>query len=230
MTAPLPPSAYRWNAVLGRYVAPDGRMVSAAEVRAALDAAIEVTAAETRALTEQLRTGAITLAAWILAMRERIKSSQLYAAALARGGWAQMSPADYTRVSRAVRDQYAFLERFARQVAPMLQPARLGPIPAAMRAAVEAAVPLDGHALQRAELYAEAARATYHRTNQEKQQARGMTEERNVLHLADHCEGEGSCVEESFKAWQPVGTLIPIGERLCGPRCKCTLEYRKGAA
>jgi hypothetical protein len=53
----------------------------------------------------------------------------------------------------------------------------------------------------------------------------GYTMEENVLGLAEHCEGSGSCVEVTAKGKVPIGTLLPIGTRLCLTSCKCTIAY-----
>jgi hypothetical protein len=53
----------------------------------------------------------------------------------------------------------------------------------------------------------------------------GYTMEENILAPAEHCEGEGSCVEETAKGKVPIGTLLPIGTRKCLTNCKCRIEY-----
>jgi hypothetical protein len=55
---------------------------------------------------------------------------------------------------------------------------------------------------------------------------RGYDEESNLLAPAEHCEGQGSCVEQTTRGWVPVGSLIPIGGRLCVTNCKCQIRYR----
>jgi hypothetical protein len=52
-----------------------------------------------------------------------------------------------------------------------------------------------------------------------------MTREWNVLHPADHCEGVGSCIEQTARGKVPIGSLIPVGDRRCLRRCHCTIEY-----
>lgn len=203
-----PTSLFRWNARSGRYVdARTGRFVSQTTVRAELDHALVQASRETRALAERLRSRTISLRRWELEMRRQVRRAQLYSAAAAKGGWAQMDPADFGRAGREIRDQYAYLKRFARQIRSGQQP-------------------LDGRFLQRTELYVEAGRTTYHATELADARRRGRTETRNVLHPADHCEGAGSCVEQSGRGWVPIGSLLPIGRRLCLARCKCTVEYR----
>jgi hypothetical protein len=52
----------------------------------------------------------------------------------------------------------------------------------------------------------------------------GFEEARSVLHPADHCPG---CLVEAEKGWQPIGAMVPIGERDCKGNCRCTVEYRR---
>lgn len=199
-------SRFRYNAAAGRYVDKAGRFVAQAAVREALDAAITAQSRLMAKLAGDLRSGRISRKRWLLEMRQAVKSVHLTSAALAKGGWAQMAPADYGRAGRAIRDQYAYLRRFEQQIA--------------------AGLPLDGRFLARIQLYVEAGRGTYHATERAEQERRGRRQERNVLNPADHCEGAGSCVAETARGWVTIGRLIPIGQRLCRARCKCTLEYR----
>lgn len=196
-------SRFRWNAAAGRYVASNGRFVTEDAVRRELDRVIDTERKRVRQLAEQLRTRGISPTRWEIEMRGSVKRMHMASVATAKGGWAQMAPADNGRAGRYIRDQYAYLERFRRQV--------------------DAGLPLDGRFLQRADLYAEAARGTYHRAETAEQERRGMTEERNLLHPADHC---SECVGESARGWVPIGTLVPIGQRICRARCRCTKRYR----
>lgn len=203
---PLPPSQYRWNRNAGRYVDGRGRFVQRAAVRAELDQALIAAKARMLGVSDSLRAGGISLPDWFAEMRQMVKQVQLYSAAAAKGGWAQLAPADFGRIGGLVREQYKFLANFAREIADGL--------------------PLDGRFLRRVALYGEAGRRTYHRTEDIEMEARGMNEERSVLHPADHCD---DCPAEAAKGWVPIGTLIPIGERACRGGCKCTKEFRRAA-
>lgn len=202
-----PPTDFRWSAKASRYVDARGRFVSRAAVRGALDAAVQREGQRMTALTQQLRDRTISLADWQAGMRESIKASHLYATAAARGGWAQMAPADVLRAGRAIRQQYGYLQTLARDLAA-------------------GRVPVDGRLAQRARLYAQASRAAFHTTERLEQGERnGMTEERNLLAPADHCE---SCLAATAAGWVPIGTLPLPGsaDRVCRQNCKCRLEYR----
>jgi hypothetical protein len=200
-----PTSRFRWNAVARRYIDARGRFVSQAILRKEIDGALASATLRVRALAEQLRAGQITIEEWELGMRSLSKDVHLYNAAAARGGWAQLGEDDYGRVGRIVRDEYRWIRNF--------------------RTEIEDGYPLDGRFLRRTELYAQAGRETFHKTERQSQLEAGNTLERSVLGAADHCEGERSCIEQAARGWVVIGRLIAIGQRLCGRRCKCSMEY-----
>jgi hypothetical protein len=139
-----------------------------------------------RALAEQLRAGQITVEEWELGMRGMSKEVHLYNAAAARGGWAQLGDDDYGRVGRIVRDEYAWIRNFRTEIEDGY-PARWP-------------LPPPG-----TELYAQAGRETFHKVERQVQLEQGNTLERSILGAADHCEGEGSCVEQAARGWVLVG-------------------------
>lgn len=200
----MPDPGFRYNAKAYSYVDERGRFLSRREVRDVLDNALANNGKIVRDLTQQLREGRISLADWQTGMAREIKNVHLYSAAAARGGWAQMTQADYGRAGQRIATQYRFLRGFAEDIASGKQP-------------------LNGRALERAAMYSEAGRNTFHHVEREEMEVRGMTEERSILHANDSCEG---CLEEEAAGWQPIGEGVPIGERDCLTRCKCTTDYR----
>jgi hypothetical protein len=206
VTAPtrIQPRGYTWSAALARYRAPNGRIVSTAQVRAAIDGSIDAYRESARSLAEQLRAGGISLRAWEAEMRVVVKDSQLLGAASAAGGWAQLDQRSLGRAGRAIRDQYAFLDRFASDVMTGRQK-------------------LDGSLTNRAVMYVEAARAAYEREREAIEIAAGYDEERNIRHASDSCEG---CIREERRGWVAIGALVPIGDRNCLTRCRCEIERR----
>lgn len=197
------PGGFRWNVTAGRYVDARGRFVDRQAIRRAIDAAIDGTARKMRETSNGLRDGTVTLDEWHLQMRTHIKNTHLWNRAAARGGWAQMTQADYGAVGNAVRQQYAYVDRFAGEIAADAQK-------------------LDGRFLRRAEMYAQAGRRTYDVADREEQRTRGQTRERNILGDADHC---GECVALSALGFVAIGTLKPIGSRECLTSCRCFIEY-----
>lgn len=206
---------YTWDPGAARYRDARGRFVAWSDVRAALVAAEEDAAANVRALTQQLREGAISLRSWQRGMAEEVRAVHLAEAALAAGGFPRMGPAEYGRVGGQVRSELAFLRRFAADVAAGRQR-------------------LDGTLLRRAEQYVLAGRNTYDRARRAEAARLGYDEERNVLHARESCHsdpasGRPGCAELTALGWVPVGTLAPIGARRCLRHCRCEIQFRRSS-
>lgn len=199
------PSGYVWDTVSARYRdTATGKYVSSETVRGALDNAIEASAKNVRAITQQLRDGALSLPDWQKMMMQEIKVGTLSSTAAAKGGFGQMTQADYGRAGREIRSQYAYLQKMSEQIANGTQK-------------------LDGTLLRRAAMYAESPRKSYEAQRRAEMRIRGITQERNVIHSNDSCDG---CLEADALGWSALGTLPLPGDRDCMSRCKCTLEYR----
>jgi hypothetical protein len=200
--------SYRWEpgaGVTGRYRdLRTGRFLPPATVRRELDAYLANSGDAVKALAEQLRGGQINLADWQTAMRQQIKMTQLNAQAAAVGGYNNMTPADYGRVGQRVRQQYGFLQEFARQIETGEQR-------------------LDGTLARRAELYIKTGRATYYDGVSPAAVEAGATHIRSRLNPADHCE---ECVFFDGK-WFALGSelWVPTGLRECRGNCRCSEEY-----
>lgn len=198
------PRGYTFDPRTGRYRAPNGRLVPRAEIRDAVDRAIAALRRQASDVTAQLRAGTISVDEWETAMRQVVKDTHLLNMVASRGGWDQMTQADFGRVGQIVRTQYNYLGGFAAEIGAGIQP-------------------LDGRVTVRAQMYADMGRATYETDQRVQQRALGASEERSILHPADHCD---DCIAEAAKGWQPIGTLIPIGERQCLSNCACTFMYQ----
>lgn len=197
---------FLYNAGAGRYVdKTTGRFISRKRIRAALDTAWDNAAKKATVLADQLREGAISLADWELSMRRVVKDANLYGSVAGKGGWAQMSQADFGRAGSEIKKQYKYLNKMSRQIEAGEQL-------------------LDGTLRQRAQLYAQAGRHTFHLEERREMGRVGFNEERNVLDPgAVHCDG---CVQEQSRGWVKIGDLIPIGERDCNMNDRCAIEYR----
>lgn len=198
------PAAFRFNDRASRYISPAGQFVSQATVNDALNSAVKAAARDMHALTQQLREGTLAIQDWQAAMMQAVKDSQLASAALAKGGFAQMTQADYGRVGQSVRAQYGYLQTFAQQLA-------------------DGSIALDGRVPRRAELYVEAARGMFDKQQRADMRRRGMTEERNILNATESCDG---CLDATALGWVPIGTLPPVGTRTCLSRCACSVIFR----
>lgn len=197
--------AFTWNERSQRYRnSATGRFVPRSQVRAALDIALDRSRNEVARVSRELVNGRLSLADWQLQVAREIKNMHLAGAALAKGGWAQMTASDFGRVGAICKREYGFLATFAQQIKSGEQR-------------------LDGSLVARANLYAQAPRGTYHAIEERGMMAQGKTECRNELGPADHCEG---CLAETAKGWVIIGELTPIGSRQCLANCRCSLSYR----
>ena len=197
--------AFLWNEKSQRYVnAVTKRFVARTQVRQALDIALDRSRNEVARLSRELVNGRLSLADWQVQVARELKSMHLASAALAKGGWAQMTQSDFGKVGATCKREYQYLATFAAQVKSGEQR-------------------LDGSLVARANLYAQAPRGTYHAIEERGMQAQGKTEYRNILGPADHCEG---CLAETAKGWVLIGELTPIGQRLCLSNCRCGITYR----
>lgn len=196
-----------WDPSVGQYRYPNGRFVARKDVRDAIDKALQAEAHKTQTIGIQLRNGTITLSSWRQGMRDIARNVHLFSAALAKGGSAQMTQADFGRVGQVLRHEYRFLDKFA--------------------VAVSQGYPLDGRFFDRALMYAQAGRDTYHIVERAVMKDAGFVYESNVLTPAEHCTGEDGCIAQTARGRVPIGELIPIGRRTCLRKCKCYLAYWK---
>lgn len=188
-----------------RYINLDtGRFVSWRRgVRPALDQVVSRSQARLKSLSRDLVGGGVSLAEWQTAMMREIKTIHTLSATIARGGWAQMTPADWGRVGQLVRGEYGYLRTFAAQIASGEQP-------------------LTGEVVRRAASYANAGVKTMEIERKQVMVEAGALWAKNILGVADHCAG---CLAETRRGWVPVGLLVPVGQRDCLSNDKCTIVY-----
>lgn len=201
---------YLWNENASRYInASTGRFVSGQEVRDALEGVVTQANRNITALSEQLQAGSVTLAEWQARMTSELRNLHGASAAAARGGWAQMSPADWGATGSKLRTQYAFLNDFVTDI--------------------EQGYDINTKSfLRRARMYGDAGIGTYEESRREELRPREIVAERRVLGLADHCNTAGGvtgCEENAAKGWQPIGSLPSIGVSPCITNCKCHFEF-----
>lgn len=199
---------FRWNDRLGRYQGRNGRIVSGERVRSWLDTTLDGGASDTDKLFGLFRDGSLSMVDLRNEMRETIKNVHLTAIAAQKGGWSQLTPADYGRAGQRIRGQYGYLEDLLQEIANGTRP-------------------INGRLRQTLRLYAQAGRETYHLAQRAEMIKRGFDEERSVLDpQAQHCQ---ECLDEAGKSWQPIGEMIPIGQRICNKNDRCDVEYRNSA-
>jgi len=203
--------SFGWNEATSRYYdVSSGRFVSTQVVMRALEEGLVIAQNDITIATERMIAGTISLPMWQLTMENEIKLINTAAAALARGGWSQMTQADWGWVGRRIRTQYEYLRNFAKQLESGEQV-------------------LNGTVLVRAKMYAQAARDTYEEMRRRYARLyKAAVNERRILDpLADHCleRERPGCVELAARGVQPIGTLPPIGAAQCLTFCRCHYEF-----
>lgn len=210
-------SAFIWNPLLrgsGGYIdMATGRAVSWSAIRNELEDFIDGTKVDMRNVTQSLIDGNIEIAEWQLQMAGYAKDVNLAANVAARGGWEQMTPADFGRAGQQIKAQYEYLNNYAAEIASGKQP-------------------LNGMALNRSQMYADAGRGNYEQTRRNIEADKGATQERRVLGAndANNCETHGDkkgCRELAALGWVENGKLPRIGEAPCLTNCRCHFIYRK---
>lgn len=196
---------YQWDPSAARFRdLATGRYISRNQVRRAVDDLVRKSQARITIASDQVRSGSITTSEWNAIMRQEIKRTHLTKEALVRGGWNQLTSADYGRVGAAVRDQYTYLDRFVAELE-------------------SGSIRTDGEFMRRARSYVESARVAYYEALAEMLPALGYTEEKNKLNPAEHC---SDCIDQRNLGWVRIGTCIPIGRRKCRNSDQCEMLYR----
>jgi hypothetical protein len=195
-----------WDPATGRYRDSKGLFVPRLMVRKSLDRVAAASGQRMRIMGQQVSKGEVSLADFHVAMRTEVKSAVLNNAAAAKGGYAQLTQSDYGRIGNEVKRHYTALDKFVTEL--------------------YGGVTKTGTAgfASRVQLYFNTARAFYYKFDREAQETAGMTQERNLLHPAEHC---AECLAMSAIGWVAIGTLVPIGERECVGNDRCTMEYRR---
>lgn len=205
---PLLPE-YRYNAAAGRYIAPNGQFVGQQVIRTELDKALDNVTDRLVSLSGDFRSGKIDGRTWQVESMKLIKQSHLIGGALEKGGWQNMTQADFGRVGQIVRQEYQYFNNLIKQLESGQQR-------------------LDGTLDSRMRLYGQAGRGTYHKFEREDRFTQGYDEERSILHGRDNCKSSKrpGCIEQAALGWQEIGKMVPIGSRTCLSNDRCSVSYR----
>ena len=199
------PRGYGWNVGASRYYDNvTGRFVSRVIVTQELEKVISACQLDIITASQSLLDGTITLSEWQLIMERSIKSIHTSSAALAVGGWNQMTYNDWGSVGSLIKKQYQWLDNFAFDIYTEKQ--KLGLL------------------ITRAKLYAQSGRGTYEEMRRMLAEDQGFNQERRGLAPAEHC---NDCVVEAEKGWQPIGTLRQIGDSQCRTNCLCRFFFKR---
>lgn len=213
----LPVSELKWNKAACRYTRTDGKFVSQARVEVVLEQNIDAIGEKMDELIEDLIiVGALGIDFWERQMRRLIKNLHLQNAALAQGGFHNITQAGYGRAGYQIKYNYGRLNNFAQQMRN--NPAMLTPAKA-------------NYLTNRVGLYAQNGRTTYSWVQQKAHIDNGFNFVENILEPeAVHCHTTSKaigCPELTEKGRMPINEFVQIGSRQCGPGCKCRARYFK---
>jgi hypothetical protein len=195
---------FYWNAGAGRYVDASGRFVPQQELIAVMETRLREGVDRLQTMIQPVLDGTVRLDEFQYVMAVELRRIHTQMAALGRGGWDQMRPADWGRVGRRLKDEYEYLMKFTDQIA---------------RGELS-----EAQILARLQQYENGVWSSYWKGKQGAARDAGFTEERRVLQPAEHCE---DCISWASQGWQPLGSLPAPGERsVCGNYCQCLLEQR----
>lgn len=93
-----------------------GEIVTGEDQRQLRDKLVEESDKIARALTAQLTDGNMKLRTWVNRMRRLNKDTFIAEYILGRGGKSRMDSQDWGRLGHALREQYAYLNRFASDI------------------------------------------------------------------------------------------------------------------
>lgn len=201
---------YAWDERLHNYVdLSSGRMVSRSAINDLLRTATDAAAETMGNLGRKVANGAITPREFYEALQTTVRQAYNANAALARGGWAQMTPADWGRNGHALRMEYERLRNFAQEI-------QEGRLSLTQRPLSEAQI------VARARLYADSAYGRYWQIKDERAREDGMREGRTRTAGDDRvCQ---ICKGEERKGWQTIDNFRPP---LYHGGCRCEAEYRQ---
>jgi hypothetical protein len=200
-------ATYRWNDRAGRYINERGVFVSERTVRAVVDGIADAASARIAQASERLLNGEMSLGAWQSELQNVIRLSHLATATIAAGGAEQMTFSRYGSVGNEIKSEYQFLRGFAEDIASGRQP-------------------MNGSLTARARQYGQASRSTFEEARRRDQIMRGYQFERNVLHAGESC---SECKAQTGRGLVPIGTLVPVGSRICRSNCRCSISYQRDA-
>jgi hypothetical protein len=197
-------AAWSYDRNTGRYRDEKGRFLSQKAVEALVESRIGKLDSTLKRTTRSLVDGGISLDQWQTSVREAIKAAHIQAAIIGYGGRGEMGSAEYGRVGQKLREEYRFLQGFARDL-------------------------LDGRvsspmALARIGLYAQSVRGSFLQGEELRKQQQGFSLMRRRLDpQAQHCD---DCLAFAARGVVPIGAVPLPGQRCaCRSRCRCFVEY-----
>lgn len=200
---------YAWDDRARRYVnLATGRYTAQGDINDLLRS-VTLRASDTMAaLAQNVSAGKLTTREFYEAMQLTLRQAYNANAALARGGWQQMTQADWGRNGHQLRTQYELLRSFCRDIED-------GRLTLTQRPLSEAQI------VARARLYADSAYGRYWQVMDERARSAGLAEGRTNTAGDDRvCQ---VCRTQQAKGWQALASFAPP---LYHGGCRCDAEYR----
>ena len=188
---------------IGQYRDAKGRFVSDSQVQTQVTKLVNSTEQNFKSFAKDLNSGNINLAEFQIRFADELKTAHSLAASIGIGGRNQMNPSDWALVGSSIKEQYQFLNEFARDI----ENKRLSPNQLEFRAG----------------LYSKAIHSTFHKFAKRLKGSVGKTMSRRVLHARESCP---DCAEWANKGFVPIEEQPAIGALACKVFCLCSLEYQ----
>ncbi len=199
-------AAWSYDRNTGRYRDEKGKFLSKAAIDALVDGRINKLGVMLKRFTNMLIDGSITLDQWQGSVREAIKAAHIQATIIGHGGRDGMGSAEYGRVGQRLRQEYSYLQDFARDLLEQRSSRAM--------------------ALARIGLYAESVRGSFWEGSSIRQEQEGYSLMRRILDpQAKHCQ---DCLDYAARGLVPIGSVPLPGQRCaCRARCRCRVEYKR---
>jgi len=187
-----------------------GRIVSQSTIDTALESQINDARIRGNKIATNLANGKISLSEYQTAMMQEMKIINTQSAALAKGGWGQMTSSDWGAVGNLSREQYSNLNKYANDIASGKVKLR--------RLDGE----INGQFLRTSDQFTQGGAQMYNEMKRREAGINGFTHEQRILDSgAKHCD---CCIGEAGH-WEALGTLTKIGNCTCSKNCRCHFEF-----
>lgn len=198
------PTDLKYNPRAGRYTRA-GKFVSDAEINALAQVERNVLSGKLERLTEQMIRGDLELGEWELKVADTLKQSHIRMTILASGGRGRATKASYAIAGRQLKQEYQYLDRFAKQLANE-------------EVSKEQAV-------FRSKLYAQSTIQTYQKVFWYNKKQEGFVMAWRSLSDAKHCK---ECPNHATNGWVSIDQVVPVGTNCsCRGNCRCRIKYRR---
>jgi hypothetical protein len=199
---------YWFDKATGDYVSRwNGRHVSQKYVLAHLERYEAAVKSNLDKMTDRFIAGRMTLPDWQRAVAGELRDAWRINTILGKGGYANMTQADWGRMGARLREEYRALNKFAMDI----KDGKLS----------------DAQVRYRVSQYAKGPLVAYRDGQEAAKKDASYDLSRRYLGPAEHCE---DCIEYAAMGWRPIGELPPpgVGSR-CGHSCMCSEEFGKSA-